>query len=213
MYGSMVPRRTVTVIEINNLRVDRNGRCICSVPRFSVSQGEHVGIVGRNGTGKTTLLRVMAGLENSYDGKCKVHTAPQQRAYVDQSPYLFRGNVLFNGMYGLRARGYSRKHAQAKAMRWIEKLGIGALAAAQVNLLSGGERRRAALARALAIEPELLLLDEPLAEMDDQGLATIESIFAELSDTTIVLTSPVQLSTSLSARTYPFGPEEERVGV
>ena len=180
----------MVIIEIEDLRVTRNQGPICSVAQMTVNLGDRVAVLGQNGSGKSTLLRVLSGLERDYDGTCIVELKRKDRVYVDQDPYLFRGTVLFNAMYGLRARGLGRARAESMALQWLDKLGIAALAGSRVQNLSGGERRRTALARAMAIRPKLLLLDEPFSEMDRQGTARIEKALIDLSDTTILLASP-----------------------
>jgi energy-coupling factor transporter ATP-binding protein EcfA2 len=190
------------LIEIQDLNIRRGGRVICSVDRLHVSCGRRVGIVGSNGAGKSTLLRVLAGLEGDFSGTCKVNTGKRERVYVDQRPFLFTGTVLTNVMYGPRARGVGRRAARKSAMAWLEKLGMTDLASARVHRLSGGERRRTALAAALAVEPPLLTLDEPLADMDRDGVTRLGKILGDLTDATVVIASPLPLPEGLVDRTY-----------
>ena len=190
------------IVEIDNLRVNRNGRTICRVSRLSIEPRDRIAVIGKNGSGKTTLLRVLAGLERDHEGTCEVEVSRRERIYVDQNPYLFRGTVLSNAMYGLRARGMTRKAARTRAMDWLDKFGVRGLAGSNVFQISGGERRRAALARAIAIEPPLLLLDEPLAEMDSEGAALVQQVLADLRDATILLTSPIRLAKNFAARNF-----------
>ena len=188
------------LIDIDKLRVTRNHSPICQVSRLTIEQGDRVAVLGNNGSGKTTLLRVLAGLEREYEGCFQTALNRTARVYVDQNPYLFRGTVLFNATYGLRAHGLNGAKAQVKATHWLEKLGIRALADARVNRLSGGERRRVALARAMAIESKLLLLDEPFSEMDTKGADSIQQAMEALPNTTIVLASPTSLPEGLCNR-------------
>ncbi len=188
------------MIEINNLAVHKGGKPVCTVSNLSIAPQEQVAIVGNNGSGKTTLLRVIAGLEDVFQGQCTVGVPRSRRVYVHQSPYLFRGTVLFNAMYGLRARGRSKAESERVALDWLGRLGIRELAARSCNRLSGGERRRAALARAMAAAPSLLLLDEPLAELDEEGVASVLRVLGELSETTVLFSSPTDFSESLLAK-------------
>ena len=117
-------------------------------------------------------------------------------------PYLFRGTVLDNAVYGLRARDVGRLRCRNVAMHWLEKLGIAELALRRIDHLSGGERRRIALVRALVLEPRLLLLDEPFAEMDADGAARVIATLEALSDTTIIATSPTRFPPGLTQREF-----------
>ena len=193
------------MIHIENLSVTRNGRCICSVGGLEVTDGERLVVLGPNGCGKTTLFRVLAGLEDGFQGSCKVAVARGQRVYVDQNPYLFRGTVRDNVLYGLRAHGFSRGCAHRLATEWMDRLNVGGRANQSVDQLSGGERRRTALARAIVLRPRLLLLDEPLAEMDSDGVACVCRAMDELPETTILLTSPTDLPPSLVTREFRMG--------
>lgn len=193
------------MIQIENLRVSKNGSTICRAAELSVQAGERIGIYGANGSGKTTLLRVIAGLERDFQGRCQVTADQPNRIYVHQNPYLFRGTVLRNVTYGLRARGVSHKTGEEHARAWMEKLGIAALAGRRVNHLSGGERRRTALVRALVLRPPLLLLDEPLAEMDAEGEAQVIQALGELENTTVLIASPAELPDGLVSKRFVIG--------
>jgi molybdate transport system ATP-binding protein len=147
----------------------------------TVAPGEVVALVGPNGAGKTTLLRALAGLETPVAGRvlldarvlddvsAGVHLPPQQRgvAVMFQDVRLFpqldaRDNVAF----GPRSRGVSRPGSRALAERLLAEVGVAELARRRPGELSGGQAQRVGLARALAVEPDLLLLDEPLAAVD-----------------------------------------------
>ena len=190
------------MIQIENLRVSKNGSTICRAAELSVQAGDRVGIYGANGSGKTTLLRVIAGLEPDFQGRCHVDIPRLCRIYVHQDPFLFRGTVLRNVTYGLRARGVPHKTGEVQARACMERLGIAALAGRRVNHLSGGERRRTALVRALVIEPPLLLLDEPFAEMDAEGEAQVIRALGELENTTVLIASPTELSDGLISKRF-----------
>ncbi|MBQ12747.1 MAG: ABC transporter ATP-binding protein [Planctomyces sp.] len=180
----------MAAIELNNLRVRKNGTTICAIDQLSVAAGSRLGIVGENGSGKSTLLRVLAGLEVGIEGTCRIAVPQIDRVYVHQQPLLFRGSVVSNVMYGLRARGIAGAECRRRARQWMERTGVWRLAESPSRQLSGGERKRTALARALAIEPKLLLLDEPLADLDDDGTGRVLEVLEELSGTTVVITSP-----------------------
>jgi molybdate transport system permease protein len=141
---------------------------------LTAAPGEVVAVVGPNGAGKSTLLGALAGTLPAggsavVDGVDLLPLPPERRpvGWVPQAGLLFphltaAGNVA----YGLRARGVRRAPARAAAAEWLDRLGVGRLAGSRVGELSGGEAARVALARALAVQPRLLLLDEPLASLD-----------------------------------------------
>ncbi|MBT4866713.1 MAG: ABC transporter ATP-binding protein [Planctomycetaceae bacterium] len=190
------------MIDVQHLQVKKNRRTICSIRQLAIQPGERVVVIGSNGSGKSTLLRVLAGLERDYEGRCDVRLTWRERTYVHQSPCLFRGTVLSSVAYGLRCRGVSQQVAAKRAQECLEQLGIHELATSNTQQLSGGETRRVALARALAFKPQLLILDEPLAELDAQGIESVCRVLTELSETTIVIASPTSMPTKISAREY-----------
>jgi len=149
------------MIEISNLQVEREGKRICAVDQLSVAAAEKLAILGTNGSGKTTLLRVLAGLTSDFLGTCRIAVNTRQRTYLHQQPYLFRGTVLTNVQYGEQNRAGQGAHAKNSGARnsgarnWLDRLHVGHLAERSTADLSGGERRRVALARALAMRPKL----------------------------------------------------------
>ena len=138
--------------------------------------GTTIAVVGPNGAGKTTLLRALLGLTHLARTETlrlgaldSVRLPPHRRgvAWVPQDGALFPHlSALSNTAYGLRAQGVRRAAARAEAAAWLDRLGVGGLADRRPGRLSGGQAQRVALARALAARPRLLLLDEPLAALD-----------------------------------------------
>ncbi len=183
------------MIEVADLRVVREGNSICTVDQLIVPPGGRLAVLGTNGSGKTTLLRVLAGLERDYSGACRVATNHDERTFVHQQPFLFRGSVLANVRYGQRPQGRD-------AFEWLRMVGLEHLASRSTRNLSGGEVRRVALARALAVEPRLLLLDEPLAELDDEASETVCRVLNDLKQTTIVIASPIPLPGTLGEAVF-----------
>jgi tungstate transport system ATP-binding protein len=183
------------MIEVTGLRVEREGKTICAVDQLNVPPGSRLTVLGSNGSGKTTLLRVIAGLAGDYSGRCRVGAGRRELTYVHQHPLLFRGSVLGNVRYGLRP-------GEGDALEWLQQVGMEHLAARSTGNLSGGEIRRIALARALAVRPKLLLLDEPLAELDNEASEGVCRLLTNLPETTIVVTSPTPLPGELGEVTY-----------
>ncbi|MFF9077320.1 ABC transporter permease [Streptomyces sp. NPDC014735] len=144
--------------------------------------GTTIAVVGPNGAGKTTLLRALLGLTRRSRavlrlGAADVTAQPPHRrevAWVPQDGALFPHlTALSNTAYGLRARGVPRGDARREAQQWLDRLGVGGLAHRRPAQLSGGQAQRVALARALAARPRLLLLDEPLAALDQTTRAHV----------------------------------------
>lgn len=141
---------------------------------LAVTSGRTLALLGPNGAGKSTALGALAGIVDStgsilLNGRAidGFATADRRVGYVFQDYLLFPHlTVLENVAFGPRARGIPRATARTGAREWLDRLGIGELAARRPPQLSGGQAQRVALARALAGEPELLLLDEPLAALD-----------------------------------------------
>ncbi len=141
---------------------------------IAAEPGEVVALVGPNGAGKSTLLRALAGLVPAIGtlelrGEDVQALPPHRRGigWVPQDRLLFGHlSALDNAAYGLRATGLRRGPARAAAQGWLDRLGVGELRGSRPSALSGGQAARVALARALAPEPSLVLLDEPLAALD-----------------------------------------------
>lgn len=151
------------------------------VVEFEVATGETVALLGPNGAGKSTVLAVAAGLlapdagEVVLDGRTLLSTGrsidlpPHRRevALLAQEPLLFPHlSVRENVAFGPRSRGRSRQEARVAADTWLGRVGVGELASRKPAEVSGGQAQRTAVARALAAEPQLLLLDEPMAALD-----------------------------------------------
>ncbi|MFE4832596.1 ABC transporter permease [Streptomyces sp. NPDC056672] len=144
--------------------------------------GTTIAVVGPNGAGKTTLLRALLGLTPRAHARLRlgdldVTSLPPHRrgvAWVPQNGALFPHlSALANTAYGLRAHGVRRAEARRTAQQWLDRLGVGHLARRKPHQVSGGQAQRIALARALAASPRLLLLDEPLAALDQTTRARV----------------------------------------
>ncbi|TYT63999.1 ABC transporter ATP-binding protein [Natrialba swarupiae] len=142
---------------------------------FTVHDGETLGVVGPSGCGKTTTLRMIAGFETPTDGVVRfdsedvTHVPPEKRnvGLVFQSYALFNNmSVLANVAFGLKMEGVGKEERRERAQELLDMLGIGDLGDRSPESLSGGQQQRVGLARALAIEPDILLLDEPMTGLD-----------------------------------------------
>jgi ABC-type sugar transport system ATPase subunit len=138
------------------------------VPALDLETGRVLAILGPNGAGKTTLLRALAGLLAPAAGAIESPDAARV-ALVFQNPLVLAGSVRWNAEVPLWSRGLPRRARRARAAAALAEFGIEALADRNAATLSGGERRRLALARAFAVEPRVLLLDEPFDDLDAEG--------------------------------------------
>lgn len=146
-------------------------------------------VVGPNGAGKSVLLRLLHGLLSPGAGVVRwaAADARRQQAMVFQRPVMLRRSVLANAEYPLKLAGID----PARAMAALERVGLAALAGRPARRLSGGEQQRLALARAWAMAPEVLFLDEPTASLDPAATRQVEAIIAAIAaqGTKVVMTS------------------------
>jgi NitT/TauT family transport system ATP-binding protein len=141
---------------------------------FDVPKGELTSIIGPSGCGKTTTLKIIAGLVDATAGRVEVDGVPvtkpgPDRAFVFQDFALMPwATVLRNAAFGLELRGVPRKEREQAAREYVGKVGLGGFEDAYPHQLSGGMRQRVGLARALAVDADILLMDEPFASVDEQ---------------------------------------------
>ena len=165
------------MLEARGLRHAYGARTVLRIEALSLAPGARLALVGPNGAGKSTLLRVLAFLERptagtlTLDGHA-VASGGERRAarrrvtLVEQRPFLFRGTVRANVAWGLRSRGIPEAEAARRADAALERVESGPLGARDARAISEGEAQRVAVARALATEPAVLLLDEPVSGAD-----------------------------------------------
>lgn len=181
------------MIDVKNLVVKKSDKTICTVSSFGVTAGQRVAVIGSNGSGKTTLLRVLAGLEKNFTGDLSCNIRPERIGFVHQNPLMFKGTVQSNICYGLKNQSITRSLQVDTVNQMLKLFRIEKLANVDANAISGGERKRVAVARAIAVKPKLLILDEPFAELDEDGMTTMQHVLDSLSEMTIVLSSPTEL--------------------
>jgi tungstate transport system ATP-binding protein len=180
------------LLEAEGIARRLGGRRVLDGIDLRVERGQGYVLSGDNGSGKTTLLRVLAGLEAADAGVLRFEReqtllprypdAWRLRAvYVHQHPYLFHTSVAGNIAYGLKARGVPREQWQRKVEEAIDWAGVREVAGVPPQKLSGGEKQRVALARAKVLAPQLLLLDEPTANLDADGRRRTLELLARLS--------------------------------
>ncbi|MGB5870704.1 MAG: ATP-binding cassette domain-containing protein [Albidovulum sp.] len=176
MVSSILP------LTLEEVELRRRGRRILGPISLTLS-GEGITIImGPNGSGKTSLLRAMHGLERVRHGKicwqADIQTVRARQAFVFQTPIVMRRSVADCIAYPLLLDGMGRVAARAKATEAAQKVGLGQSLDLPAKVLSGGEKQKMALARALIRGPDVLFLDEPCANLDTRSMAEIEAILA-----------------------------------
>ena len=202
---------TDTLYQIESIRHAYGARIVLDLERLDVQRGETLAVIGPSGSGKSTLLRLMQFFEHPTRGRILFDGQPIDDAplgtrrritTVFQRPVLLDRSVRDNVAFGLRLRG--RRDGRESIDQLIDRLGLTELASAPARSLSGGEAQRTALARALAVNPDVLLLDEPTANLDPYNVGLIESIIREQRErgvTIVLVTHHVFQARRLADRT------------
>ena len=168
------------LIELHAATVRFGPRAAIQGVSVAVERGERVALVGANGSGKSTLLRAVHGLVPLAEGRRVVHGAPRM-AMVFQRPFMLRLSLLANVELGLMLHGVPRRERRERALDALARVGLAGQADRIARVLSGGQQQRAALARVWALQPELLLLDEPTASLDPTAKREIEALIEEFA--------------------------------
>ena len=147
---------------------------------LQIHPGERVALVGANGCGKSTLLRVAHGLLPVTQGE--VHRADVVQAMLFQRPHMLRCTAQRFVALGLWLQGTSWREAHAQALPALERVGLGDVATQAARTLSGGQQQRLALARAWALQPQWLLLDEPTSSLDPHAKREVEQLVRDWMD-------------------------------
>ena len=221
------------LLSLSGITVRRAGRVILDVASLEVARGEVLALIGPNGAGKTTLLLQAALLDRPDTGDVRFGGATarghelawrRRMAVVFQEPLLLDRTVISNIETGLRLRGVPRGERKHRIERWLERFSIEALASRSARTLSGGEAQRVSLARAFALEPELLLLDEPFSALDqptrDALTTDLARALSETGVTAIVITHDRdeaarlghRVGVMISGRLRQLGPPQDVFG-
>jgi zinc transport system ATP-binding protein len=190
------------VIEIRRLSFAYNRQPVLEEVDLTIERGDFVAVIGPNGGGKTTLLKLMLGLLQPMSGTVSIMNQSADRAshhigYVSQDVAVNRGfpiTALEVALMGKLTPGYhwhrQRRQDRLEALAALEKMGMDGYAQRRIGELSGGQRQRVFIARALLTHPDILLLDEPTANVDPEGQAELYELLKELNrEVTVVVVS------------------------
>jgi tungstate transport system ATP-binding protein len=181
------------LLDIVSLRKRFGAAPLLAIEQFCIDAASAYVLTGVNGAGKSTLLRILAGLETADQAQLAYRGEPVMLSpypallrrsvlYVHQHPVMFARSVAANIAYGLQSRGVPHEQMQQQVEQALEWAGLTSLRERDARTLSGGEQQRVALARAKVLQPELLLLDEPTANLDgaarEQVIALIPTLVA-----------------------------------
>lgn len=177
---------------------------VISIGHMKIEAGEFVALEGPNGAGKTTLLSILGFLDRPWSGEIRFfgkdtrdRNPVELRREVGillQNPYLFNATVLENVMWGLRIRGIRGRQGALRAEKALDSVGLSGFQRRKARLLSGGEAQRVAMARVLALDPDVILLDEPANNMDAESARRLEGLVSDLKGNKTLVLSTHNLS-------------------
>jgi NitT/TauT family transport system ATP-binding protein len=178
---------------------------------FAVNDGQFVCILGPSGTGKTTMLNIIAGLDKSYEGRVEASAGEGRLGYMFQSPRLLPWRTVLENIELV----LDGPEAHVKALSLIAEVGLAGFANAYPGQISLGMQRRAALARAFAIEPSILLMDEPFVSLDENAADALRSLLMTLwrsrRTTVLFVTHDTREAIKLATRILVFTPPPAKV--
>ncbi|KQI69804.1 sulfate ABC transporter ATP-binding protein [Loktanella sp. 3ANDIMAR09] len=170
-------------LHLSGATVRRRGKRLLGPVDLKLDAGRLTVLLGPNGSGKTTLLRVMHGVERLSEGRISWagpdDIVERDQAFVFQTPIMLRRSVLANLAYPLKLAGVGRASRNEQARDWAQRIGLGCALDTPAPRLSGGERQKLALARALIRKPQVLFLDEPCASLDGAATRDIEDLLRQ----------------------------------
>jgi len=183
------------IFKVRNLKKVYDSKIVLNVDNLNFQEGKIYAIVGPNGSGKTTLLNILNLLEKPDDGQIFFHDQEitnksnedtleirRRMTLVNQDPFLFHSTVYDNIAYGLKIRSIPPKVQKIRIKSALNIVGLSGFKDRRANQLSGGEAQRVVIARALVIEPEVLFLDEPTANIDQKHVDVVERIIKKIRE-------------------------------
>lgn len=182
-------------VNLSGVRVKRRGKTILGPINLDLATDGFTIVLGPNGAGKTTLLKVLHGVERISEGSVTWsipdEQARQAQAYVFQHPIMLRRSVRQNLAYPLQLLGVPKPDIAEKVEEWAERIGLHDALDRAAPRLSGGEKQKLALGRALIRNPKVLFLDEPCANLDGRSTREIETLLlhSQQEGTRIVMTT------------------------
>ena len=172
--------RAIFPLILQDVQVRRARKLVLGPVNLTLDPSGPTIVVGPNGSGKTTLLRVMHGIERINGGSVTWgHNDPAKHAFVFQSPVVMRRSVAENLAYPLTLLKTERAQVTQEVDYWLDRIGLTSVRNSPATRLSGGERQKLAIARALIRKPDVLFLDEPCANLDGHATREIEQLLQE----------------------------------
>lgn len=198
--------------ELKNIEQRYNGNTVLRIDDYCIASNSVTALVGPNGSGKSTLLDIIALINNPVAGTLKFfnqevrredHESLRRRiGYIQQKPYLLNTSVYKNIELGLKLRNIEKSIRQERVNHIIERFQLGHLAERRAHMLSGGEAQKVAIARAMVLEPEVLILDEPFSHLDKNFNQEFETLIRSIRQTgkqTVVFSSHDHLQAQILA--------------
>ena len=185
--------------QLNNIKVLYNGQLALDIEQLNIPANECMAVLGENGAGKSTLFHLLALLQKPDSGDIsvlgnKITGSPAKQRHqiglVPQHPYMLPGTVTDNILLALKLQKVDKARHTSQLQQALETVNLTQLADQTASTLSGGEQRRVAIARVLAFEPDILLLDEPFANLDSFHQRQFEDVITMLSNDCLLYTSP-----------------------
>lgn len=180
---------------------------------LAVEHGESVGLVGANGVGKSTFLKLLVGLITGYEGEIHVQGQPVTKKHLtdirkkvgyvfqDSDSQLFMSTVHDDVAFGPRNYGYSEEETEQRVVDALQKVRIEALRDRQIYRMSGGEKKLASIATILAMEPEIVLLDEPSIALDPRNRRNLIGILNDMPETKVIASHDLDMILDTCERT------------